>query len=180
MKSTQKTIEQSRLEIVLLAAGVLALVSLLGVLVFMNLGPRSKAHSSHVQGYLVPAWKDSPDSSDSNEFTEVQQHKAFIDNVRRRSPPTTVNGTKEMLTLRRRIMLWSSGERIGEEAKQNEVVLRLEKKSPEHSLPELQDTTEQEQDYRHEHRDSLELPRSIVARPPTNEIVTRSGLFGWR
>lgn len=178
MKSTQKTIEQSRLEIVLLATGVLALVSLLGVLVFINLGPRNKANSFRVQGYLVPAWKDTPDSSDSNESTEVQQHKSFINNVRRRSPPTTVNGTKEMLTLRRRIMLWSSGERIGEEAKQSEVVVKPEKTSSEHSLPKLQDT--EEQDYQAEHRDSLELPRSIVARPPTNGIVTRSGLFGWR
>lgn len=178
MKSTQKTIEQSRLEIVLLATGVLALVSLLSVLVFINLGPRSKANSSHIQGYLVPAWKDTPDSSDSNKSTEVQQHKAFIDNVRRRSAPTTVNGTKEMLTLRRRIMLWTSGERIGEEAKQNDTVVKPEKESPGLSFPELQDTDAQ--DYPAEHRDSLELHRSIVARHPTNEIVTRSGLFGWR
>ena len=178
MASAQRTIEQSRLEIVLLATGVLALVSLLGVLVFINIGPRRNAQGSGVEGYMLRAWKDTQEYSDNNDSTEVRQHKSFIDNVRRCSPPTTVNSTKEMLTLRRRIMLWSSGERLGQEANQDEPVVKAEKRLSEQSSPKLQDAVEQ--DYQHEHRDSLELPRSIVARPPANEIVTRSGLFGWR
>ncbi len=52
MSSIQRSLEQSRLEIVLLAIGVFGLVSLLGVLVFVSVGTKPYTKRRDTEGRM--------------------------------------------------------------------------------------------------------------------------------
>lgn len=175
MTKKSKTIEQSRLEIVLLATGVLALVTLLGVLIFINLGPRRKAQGARVKGYAVAAWKETPENSDDSKTAELQQSRSFIDSVRRRSPPAPGNGTKELLTLRRRIQLWSAGGQTHEVTKVNTEQCGLEKNEE-----KVDQASSSDEDVpwnsRTKRLDSLDLTNDAIDNEPPPNIPDRGPL----
>lgn len=168
MTTTAKTIEENRLEIVLLATSVLTLVTLLGVLIFVNLGPKRAGRGAQVDGYAVAAWRETPENSDDSEAAEIQQSQSFIDSVRRRSPPTPGNGTKELLTLRRRIQLWSAGDSGSAVIKTDKE--RGDNETTDEDIAQSIANDDREWDRRPERIDSLDLTNDAIAVAPPSSI----------
>ncbi|TQV99877.1 hypothetical protein V2A60_005306 [Cordyceps javanica] len=100
MSAINRSLEQSRLEIMILAIGVLILVSLLGLIVFINLrfrphGERQKQHNDY--GY-----------DEKPVFTTRDSGDTFMDSVRRRSVSLADNAKRELAFLTRRVTMSAS------------------------------------------------------------------------
>ncbi|KAM0738592.1 hypothetical protein ACQRIT_006329 [Beauveria bassiana] len=97
MSAINRSLEQSRLEIMILAIGVLVLVSLLGLFVFINLRfrPRGERKAQQIDyGY---------------DQKPVYNHgDTFIDSVRRRSASLADNAKREFAILTRRVTMSAS------------------------------------------------------------------------
>ncbi|KAM0665461.1 hypothetical protein MY8738_006151 [Beauveria namnaoensis] len=101
MSAINRSLEQSRLEIMILAIGVLVLVSLLGLFVFINLRfrPRGERKAQQIDyGYdQKPVFSDKYNHGDT-----------FIDSVRRRSASLADNAKREFAILTRRVTMSAS------------------------------------------------------------------------
>lgn len=82
----QRSLEEIRLEIVLLASGVLVLVSLLGILIFISIGltPPTRRYDNE-KSFNSTAWGGGWDEEEDEALDEAYYDETFIDCVRRRS-----------------------------------------------------------------------------------------------
>ncbi|EGX97010.1 hypothetical protein CCM_01669 [Cordyceps militaris CM01] len=99
MSAINRSLEQSRLEIMILAIGVLVLVSLLGLIVFINLRFRPRGERKRQQNDYGYNQKPGPSSE------KYKYHDTFLQSVRRRSISLADNAKREFASLTRRATL---------------------------------------------------------------------------
>lgn len=120
--SLHLSLEQSRLEIILIAIGVLALVSLLGILVFFSTLSRlstSDQHTVSTKKGSIELLGDGKRSLPEDKQTPQLEDKINIDGTRRKSAST--NGShRELQSLHRRSTV-ASGHKISNEHHQNDL-----------------------------------------------------------
>ncbi|OAA73971.1 hypothetical protein ISF_00872 [Cordyceps fumosorosea ARSEF 2679] len=96
MSAINRSLEESRLEIMILAIGVLFLVSMLGLVVFINL--RFKSYDEPKRRH------------DDYVYDEKPRFNTFAESVRRRSASLADNGKTELASLTRRATLSASAD----------------------------------------------------------------------
>lgn len=103
MSDTRRSLEQSRLEIILLATGVLVLVSLLGVviLICVSLKHPSRPLPRHTATAWGGSWNERWDAGP----VEPYRDEGFFDNVLRRSVSIAEDVRKEVTNLKRLMTL---------------------------------------------------------------------------
>ncbi|PMB69680.1 hypothetical protein BM221_004325 [Beauveria bassiana] len=106
MSAINRSLEQSRLEIMILAIGVLVLVSLLGLFVFINLRFRPRGERKAQQ--IDYGYDQKPKSLLPAETARYNHGDTFIDSVRRRSASLADNAKREFAILTRRVTMSAS------------------------------------------------------------------------
>lgn len=103
MSDTRHSLEESRLEIIVLATGVLVLVSLLGavLLVCANLKHSSRPLARHDTTSWGGSWNERWDAGPSEPYRD----EGFVDNVGRRSVSIAEDIRKELTSLKQLMTL---------------------------------------------------------------------------
>lgn len=98
MTHAPRSLESTRVEIVLLAAGVLVLVCILGIVLLLGAGARSRRHRVDSETCAphrdAQPWHDESSNGTSSEYTDDQV--GFVDSVRRRSASLAGDLKKEL------------------------------------------------------------------------------------
>ncbi|KAK5989978.1 hypothetical protein PT974_08241 [Cladobotryum mycophilum] len=105
MPGLQRSLDDIRLEIVLIAARVLVLVSLLGILILMNVGFKTPSRKQDSESYeAATGWRELYDDTqpDAQPIT-YHDDETFIESVRRRSLDLAEDFKRELSTFTRKV-----------------------------------------------------------------------------